>query len=161
MGTLGIGRTAFGVVSRWGQSRRSRLAGPLVSADFVQVKRLIDRAMHSQAYSVLAFPILIVLAALLLFIPTSLLSGRLRAEVEKESIVLAHRIESLQDSPDSTVLMPLEAQEERLRLCRQDAVVKLGLICEYLFVREGYDAIKPPAVKQELSQTHGDTRCDA
>lgn len=35
----------------------------------------------------------------------------------------------------------------------QDAVVHLNLICEYLFNREGYDAIKPKTVFVQLGQT--------
>ncbi|MFA6175897.1 MAG: hypothetical protein WC765_04895 [Phycisphaerae bacterium] len=37
----------------------------------------------------------------------------------------------------------------------QDAVVHLNLICEYLFNREGYDAIKPKTVAAQLNPTAG------
>jgi hypothetical protein len=32
-----------------------------------------------------------------------------------------------------------------------DAVVRLSLVCEYIFVRKGYDKIKPMAIKNLLN----------
>ncbi len=36
-----------------------------------------------------------------------------------------------------------------------DAVVKLNLVCEYIFKREGYDDLKPDSVKELLGQLEG------
>jgi hypothetical protein len=33
------------------------------------------------------------------------------------------------------------------------AAMRLDLVCEYLFIREGYDSIKPVAIKEQLGQT--------
>ncbi len=38
----------------------------------------------------------------------------------------------------------------------QDAVVRLDLICEYIFNKEGYDTVKPQLIKDESSQAKDD-----
>jgi hypothetical protein len=45
----------------------------------------------------------------------------------------------------------LDATHNRYRY-GQDTVIHLNLICEYVFNREGYDIIKPIAIKQESSE---------
>ena len=42
-------------------------------------------------------------------------------------------------------------EEHKLYRYGDDAVVQLDLICEYIFDKGGYDAIKPKWVKQEDS----------
>jgi len=37
------------------------------------------------------------------------------------------------------------------------SVVRLNLVCEYLFYRQGYDAVKPDIIKEQLSPTQSDS----
>lgn len=51
----------------------------------------------------------------------------------------------------------LEATHNRYRY-GQDAVFHLNLICEYIFNREGYDAIKPALVRKDLEASAASTQ---
>jgi hypothetical protein len=55
-------------------------------------------------------------------------------------------------------LLPINRENQNHLRYRygQDAIVQLNLICEYIFNKEGYDAIKPNLIKQE-SQAPGGT----
>ncbi len=49
-------------------------------------------------------------------------------------------------------ISPIDREDSDHKLYRygEDAVVKLDLICEYIFNKKGYDEIKPPSIKELL-----------
>ena len=49
-------------------------------------------------------------------------------------------------------ISPIDREDSDHKLYRygEDAVVKLDLICEYIFNKKGYDEIKPPSMKELL-----------
>ncbi|UCE99377.1 MAG: hypothetical protein JSV82_09490 [Planctomycetota bacterium] len=51
-------------------------------------------------------------------------------------------------------IFPIDREDSAHELYRygEDAVVKLDLICEYIFNKKGYDEIKPPAIKELLKE---------
>jgi hypothetical protein len=53
-----------------------------------------------------------------------------------------------------TNISPIDRGDLDHKLYRygEDAVVKLDLICEYIFNKKGYDEIKPPSIKESLEE---------
>jgi len=69
---------------------------------------------------------------------------------EKEQTCVHNQITILESS-----IEPIDRQDNTHRLYRygDNAVVKLSIVCEYIFDKEGYDEIKPKSVKKELPTT--------
>lgn len=57
----------------------------------------------------------------------------------------------------SYVAISPDDEEHKLYRYGEDPVVKLELICEYIFNKKGYEAVKPEPVKQMLSELIPDT----
>jgi hypothetical protein len=66
--------------------------------DISKFKDLIQRLSFLGNYSSLILPIIIILVAVLLFIPTQLMSNKLKKRVENESISIGKRVQSLSES---------------------------------------------------------------
>jgi hypothetical protein len=66
--------------------------------DISKFKDLIQRLSFLGNYSSLILPIIIILVAVLLFIPTQLMSSKLKKRVENESISIGKRVQSLSES---------------------------------------------------------------
>jgi hypothetical protein len=105
------------ITSRWSLLRRDARTPLRSDARRVALRQFVDRVRSSPPCVALAFPLFIAFAALLLLIPTTLLSRDLRSEVEGESLTLARRLASLSASPP---LVSPEAQQEYLQSCRGD-----------------------------------------
>jgi hypothetical protein len=66
--------------------------------DISKFKDLIQRLSFLGNYSSLILPVIIILVAVLLFIPTQLMSSKLKKRVENESISIGKRVQSLSES---------------------------------------------------------------
>jgi hypothetical protein len=66
--------------------------------DISKFKDLIQRLSFLGNYSSLILPVIIILVAVLLFIPTQLMSSKLKNRVENESISIGKRVQSLSES---------------------------------------------------------------
>ena len=66
--------------------------------DISKFKDLIQRLSFLGNYSSLILPVIIILVAVLLFIPTQLMSSKLKKRVENESISIGRRVKSLSES---------------------------------------------------------------
>ena len=66
--------------------------------DISKLKDLIQRLSFLGNYSSLILPVIIILVAVLLFIPTQLMSSKLKKRVENESISIGKRVQSLSES---------------------------------------------------------------
>jgi hypothetical protein len=66
--------------------------------DISKFKDLIQRLSFLGNYSSLILPVIIILAAVLLFIPTQLMSSKFKKRVENESISIGKRVQSLSES---------------------------------------------------------------
>jgi hypothetical protein len=66
--------------------------------DISKFKDLIQKLSFLGNYSSLILPIIIILVALLLFIPTQLMSSRLKERMENESVSVGRRVQSLSGS---------------------------------------------------------------
>lgn len=60
--------------------------------------------------------------------------------------VFKHNQITILDSKMSPIIR--ESEEHQLYRYGNDAVVKLVLVCEYVFNKSGYDAIKPESIKE-------------
>jgi hypothetical protein len=66
--------------------------------DISKFKDLIQRLSFLGNYSSLILPVIIILVAVLLFIPTQLMSSKLKKRVENESVSIGKRVQSLSES---------------------------------------------------------------
>jgi hypothetical protein len=66
--------------------------------DTSQIKNVVQKLGFLRNYSSLFVPLIIVIAGALLFIPTRLMSSRLKAQMAKESISVGKRVETLSRS---------------------------------------------------------------
>ena len=66
--------------------------------DISKFKDLIQRLSFLGNYSSLILPVIIILVAVLLFIPTQLMSSKLKKRIENESISIGERVRSLSES---------------------------------------------------------------
>jgi hypothetical protein len=66
--------------------------------DISKFKDLIQRLSFLGNYSSLILPVIIILVAVLLFIPTQLMSSKLKKRLENESISIGKRVQSLSES---------------------------------------------------------------
>jgi hypothetical protein len=85
--------------------------------DFSQFKDLVQSFLKS--YSSLLVPAIIGLVGVLLFIPTQLMSNRLRKQMEKESISIGKRVQSL--SRSTVARSQWEVEREYQQAYEQDA----------------------------------------
>jgi hypothetical protein len=69
--------------------------------DIPKIKDLAQKLGFLRNYSSLLLPVIIILVAVLLFIPTQLLSGKLKKRVENESSSIGRRIRLLSENPVS------------------------------------------------------------
>lgn len=60
--------------------------------------------------------------------------------------VFKHNQITILDSKMSPIIR--ESKEHQFYRYGKDAVVKLDLVCEYIFNKSGYDAIRPASTKQ-------------
>lgn len=67
--------------------------------DISRFKDIILRLSVLKDYSSLSIPVVIGLAAVLVFIPTQLMSGKLKSEISKESISMGKSVQSLAKIP--------------------------------------------------------------
>ena len=81
----------------------------------INIKEILGKLSVIKNNMALLVPIIIVLVAILLFIPTTLISGRLKKHMEKESITGGARvIERLKAEP-------ISGQQYQIELARQTA----------------------------------------
>jgi hypothetical protein len=82
--------------------------------DTSKFKDLIHGLRFLGNYSSFILPILIILIAVLLFIPTQLMSSKLKQQMENESVSIGRRIQSLSDNTVSRDQWKVEAEYQRL-----------------------------------------------
>jgi hypothetical protein len=87
--------------------------------DISKFKDLIQKLSFLGNYSSLIPPVIIVLVAVLLFIPTQLLSSKLRNRIENESISVGERVQSLSRSAVSR--KQWEVEQEYQQIYERDA----------------------------------------
>jgi len=85
--------------------------------DFSRIKDLVQSFLKN--YSSLLVPVIIGLVGVLLFIPTQLMSNRLEKQIEKESISIGERVQSL--SRSSVARSQWEVEREYQQAYEQDA----------------------------------------
>jgi hypothetical protein len=76
-------------------------------------KDLIHRLSFIGSYSSLVLPVVIVLIAVVLFIPTQLISSRLKNRIEKESVSVGRRVESISRSTVSRNQWKIEQEYQQ------------------------------------------------
>lgn len=69
----------------------------------------------------------------------------------KEKVQSCHNQISILQS-NISVINPMQSEHELYRY-GQGASMRVDLVCEYLFVREGYDMVKPDLIKERLGQS--------
>jgi hypothetical protein len=87
--------------------------------DISKFKDIIQRLRFLGNYSSLILPVVIILIAVLLFIPTQLLSSKLKEQMENESVSIGRRITSL--SENTVPRNQWEVEREYQQLYQRDA----------------------------------------
>lgn len=74
--------------------------------------------------------------------------GEIKAGRHNQITILKSQVASIE----------LEQEDHEFYRYGNDAVVKVDLICEYIFNRKGYDSIKPKSIKEQLGQIKIETK---
>lgn len=82
--------------------------------DISKFKDLIQRLRFLGSYSSLILPVVIILIAVLLFIPTQLMSSKLKERMENESVSIGRRIQSLSENTVSRNQWEVEREYQEL-----------------------------------------------
>jgi hypothetical protein len=93
--------------------------------DISKLKVLIQKLSFIRNYSSLILPVIILLIAVLLFIPTQLMSSKLKKQIEDESVSIGDRVRSLSKSAVSRKQWEVEQeyQQDFLRDANQTAII--------------------------------------
>jgi len=106
-----LGRGAFG----GGAIRASRSGTEYmkknVKLDMTQIKEALQKLSFLKSYSFLLLPVLIVIGAILVYIPTPIMNGRLQQKIQKESLAKGN---SLARMGDEVVSKDQWIQEQKL-----------------------------------------------